>query len=70
MVEIKIRFKSGDTGYFTVEEQNVELIFNGLASGIKNKTSGTLEVMEIGCNKKTIINIQDISSFGFSIIEI
>ena len=69
MSEIKIRFKSGDIGYFKLEEDKIEEFFDFLGDAIRDRLDGVLELIDLVDDKRTIINVKDITSFGYSKIE-
>jgi hypothetical protein len=69
MSEIKIRFKSGDIGYFKLEEDKIEDFFDFLGDAIRDRLDGVLELIDLVDDKRTIINVKDITSFGYSKIE-
>lgn len=67
MNEIKIRFKSGEIGYFKlIDDDNIEKTFNVLGDAIRDKVAGVFEAIDLADDKITIINILDISTFGYS----
>lgn len=65
MVEIKIRFRSGEIGYFKLINDDIKDIFNILRNAIRDSKTGVLEVIDLVDDKKTIINISDVSTFGY-----
>ena len=69
MNEIKIRFKSGDVGYFKLEDDRIEAFFDFLEEAIRDGLNGVLELIDLVDDKRTIINIKDITSFGYSKVE-
>lgn len=69
MNEIKIRFKSGDVGYFKLEDDRIEVFFDFLGEAIRDGLNGALELIDLVDDKRTIINIKDITSFGYSKVE-
>lgn len=72
MYEIKIRFKSGEIGYFKSEDNEEQLmlrIFDVLGDSIRDGVKGVIELIELTDEKRTIINISDITSFGYSFID-
>lgn len=69
MNEIKIRFKSGDIGYFKLEDDEIEDFFDFLGDTIRDRLDGVLELIDLVDDKKTIINVKDITSFGYSKVE-
>lgn len=69
MNEIKIRFKSGDVGYFKLEDDRIEVFFDFLGDSIRDGLNGVLELIDLVDDKRTIINVKDITSFGYSKIE-
>lgn len=69
MNEIKIRFKSGDVGYFKLEDGKIEDFFDFLGDAIRDGSNGVLELIDLVDDKRTIINVNDITSFGYSKVE-
>lgn len=69
MNEIKIRFKSGDIGYFKLENGEIEDFFDSLGDAIRDRLDGVLELIDLVDDKRTIINVKDITSFGYSKVE-
>lgn len=66
MSEIKIRFKSGDVGYFKLEDDRIEDFFDFLGEAIRDGLNAVVELIDLKDNKRTIINVKDITSFGYS----
>lgn len=67
MNEIKIRFKSGQIGYFKYDgKEDIEILFSSLGDAIKDNAYGVLEAIDLADDKKTIINFREIASFGYS----
>lgn len=69
MNEIKIRFKNGDIGYFKLVEDNDEDInaaYEFVGNAIKAGARGGFELIDLADDKKTFINIQDITTIGYS----
>lgn len=64
--EIKIRFKSGEIGYFKLEDDDIEKFYDFLGDAIRDGATGVLELIDLVDDKRTIINILDISTFGYS----
>lgn len=72
MNEIKIRFKSGDIGYFKLiddTDEYIQNIYNYITLAIREEMKGTFEVIDLTDDKKTSININEIASIGYSKIE-
>lgn len=75
MLEIKIVFKSGYIGYFTPAngEEPTEasvLKLKELISNAKQQAMrGTFELKELKTNYLTLIDIQEVASFGTRLIE-
>ena len=69
MNEIKIRFKSGDVGYFKLDDDRIEVFFDFLGEAIMDGLNGVLELIDLVDDKRTIINVKDITSFGYSKVE-
>lgn len=66
-IEIKIRFKSGEIGYFKLlENEDINTIYTKLGNAIKDEYVGVLECIDLADDKLTIINLSEIVSFGFS----
>lgn len=65
MIEIKIKFKSGTIGYYKLIDDNIENLFNVLGDAIRDNKSGVLEVIDLVDDKRTIVNILDVSTFGY-----
>ena len=66
MSEIKIRFKSGDVGYFKLEDDRIEDFFDFLGEAIRDGLNAVVELIDLKDNKRTIINVKDITIFGYS----
>ncbi|WP_133014405.1 hypothetical protein [Clostridium cuniculi] len=69
MIEIKIRFKNGDMGYFKPdegEESNMKAYLSGLQKVMRNEGVGYITLTDLVDNKETIIALQEIVSFGYS----
>lgn len=70
MIEIKIRFKSGDVGYFKflneVHDAEMEACFDFLGDRFKNQAVGVIELIDLADNKRTYVNMSEIASFGYS----
>lgn len=69
MIEIKIRFKSGDVGYFKLPEgkkSNMKVYLSGLQKVMRNECVGYITLIDLVENKETIIALQEIVSFGYS----
>lgn len=72
MVEIKIRFKNGDMGYFKPlegEESNMEAYLIGFQKIMRNEHVGYITLIDLVDNKETIIALQEIVSFGYENIQ-
>ncbi|OOM17179.1 hypothetical protein CLSAB_18990 [Clostridium saccharobutylicum] len=72
MNEIKIRFSSGEIGYFKLvddTDENMAKTYDFLGDAIRDRSSGVFELIDLADDKKTIINIKDISSIGYSKVE-
>ena len=72
MIEIKIRFKNGDIGYFKlkneIQEAEMEAYFDFLGDRFKNESVGAIELIDLADNKRTYVNIREICSFGYSYV--
>lgn len=66
MNEIKIRFKSGEVGYFKLLNDEIEKVFETLDDAIRDGRNDTLEAIDLADDKRTLIDISDISTFGYS----
>lgn len=66
MDEIKIRFKNGEIGYFKLEDDNIEKVFDFIGDAIRDSATGVLELIDLVDDKRTIVNISEISTFGYS----
>lgn len=66
MNEIKIIFKNGILGYYKFLGDDIEKVFDFLGDAIRDGSKGALEVVDLIDDKRTIINISDISTFGYS----
>lgn len=68
MNEIKIRFKSGEVGYFKLlnEDDDIDLTFNAIGDAIRDNKTGVVELIDLIDGKKTMVNIVDISTFGYN----
>lgn len=72
MKEIKIRFKSGNIGYFKLIEDsecNIEDILIALKKVIDRTHTGYVTLIDLVDNKETMINLREIASLGYSNIE-
>ncbi len=63
--EIKIRFSNGEVGYFKLEGDDIEEFFDYLKKAIRDRVAGVLELIDLSDDKRTIVNILDISTFGY-----
>lgn len=63
--EIKIRFRNGEVGYFKLEGDDIEEFFDYLKKAIRDRVAGVLELIDLSDDKRTIVNILDISTFGY-----
>ncbi len=73
MNEIKIRFKNGEIAYFKLVDEEEDIIlkfYEFLGDAIKDGARGVFEAIDLSDDKKTIIDIRDISTFGYSKIEV
>jgi hypothetical protein len=75
MLEIKIVFKSGHIGYFTSvnEEEPTEETIGKLRELIRNAKQqsmiGSFELRELKNGYLTVIDIQEVASFGTKLVE-
>ena len=74
MLEIKIVFKSGHVGIYklTGEEltnKELEEFEEIIINAIKEKATGTFKLKDKESGYKTIINIQEVATFGTRMIE-
>ena len=63
--EIKIRFSNGEVGSFKLEGDDIEEFFDYLKKAIRDRVAGVLELIDLSDDKRTIVNILDISTFGY-----
>ena len=63
--EIKIRFRNGEVGFFKLESDDIEEFCDALRNVITEGTTGVLELIDLSDDKRTIVNILDISTFGY-----
>lgn len=68
MIEIKIMFKNGEYAYYTTSE-NIEVLFELIGDAIRDRKNGVLLLKEISNDKQALINIQEITSFGYNNVE-
>ncbi|WP_133017105.1 hypothetical protein [Clostridium cuniculi] len=72
MVEFKIRFKSGDVGYFkptsAITIKQADELIEGISELIKNKATGTFKMLDLTDDKVTVINVREIVTFGYSLV--
>lgn len=71
MEEIKIRFKNGLVGYFELIDVNEDIkeIYDFLKENMTTHDA-VLDFIDIEDNKRTLIRLSDISTFGYSENEI
>lgn len=72
MFEFKIRFKSGAVGYFRAAEEtieDVELLATMLRKVMEGNASGSITMIDLADNKTTLINLQEIETIGYSLVE-
>ena len=65
MIEIKIMFKNGECVYYTTDD-NIELVFELIGDAIRDERKGVINLKEISNDKRTLVNIQEIATFGYS----
>lgn len=65
MNEIKIRFKSGEVAYFKLKDNNVNKLFDRLGDAIRDGARGVIELIDLADGKRTIVNFNEIASFGY-----
>ena len=68
MIEIKIMFKNGEYAYYTTSE-NIEVLFELIADTISGGRNGVLLFKELSNGKQALVNIREITSFGYSNVE-
>lgn len=72
MVEFKIRFKSGDVGYFKptceITIEKADEVIEYIGEGIRNEGIGILKMLDLTDDKVTVINIKEIVTFGYSLV--
>lgn len=66
MNEVKIIFKNGLMGHYKYLGDDIEKVFDFLGDAIRDGGKGVMEVVDLSDDKRTIINISDISTFGYS----
>lgn len=70
MLEIKIVFKNGLVGFYTQTtdeeptEENMHKLRDFIGNAIKDDLRGSFELMEIGTRFLTVIDIEEIATFG------
>lgn len=65
MNDIKIRFKSGDVAYFKLKDDNIDKLFDRLGDAIGDGARGVIELIDLADDKRTIVNFNEIASFGY-----
>lgn len=68
MTEIKIMFKNGEYGYYTTDAK-IEEVFEAIGDTKRDGKRGIIVLKEISNDKKTLIDIEEITTFGFSSVE-
>ena len=73
MIEFKIRFKSGDVGYFKptseITIEKADEIIKYIGEGIRNEATGILKMLDLTDDKVTVINIKEIATIGYWVVE-
>ena len=71
MVEFKIRFKSGDVGYFKptseITIEKADGLIKYIGEGIRNEATGILEMLDSTDDTVTVINIKEIATIGYRV---
>ncbi|APC41544.1 hypothetical protein E4V42_13580 [Clostridium estertheticum] len=67
MIEIKILFKNGECAYYTTSK-DIDSIFELIGDAKRDCQSGIIQLEEICSNKQTLIDIQEIATFGYSMV--
>ena len=66
--ETKIYFKSGRVGYYKCQGFSEDDMLLKLSKAIMNGAKGCLVMKDMEDGKKTLINAQEIATFGVSLI--
>lgn len=73
MIEFKIRFKSGDVGYFKptseITIEKADEVIEYIGKGIRNEATGMLKMLDLTDDKVTVINIKEIATIGYWVVE-
>ena len=73
MIEFKIRFKNGDMAYFKVKDINTieeaEEIKDWISNAMQNNLIGGFTMIDLIDDKITAINIREIVTFGYSLVD-
>lgn len=75
MLEVKIVFKSGYIGYFTSAsekvptEENIAKLRELVSNAKQKEMRGTFELKELKTGYLTLIDVQEVASFGTRLIE-
>lgn len=67
--EFKILFKNGHLGYFKLKidtDENAEEFYQYISDAIQEGAIGVFELIDLSDNKKTFINIAEVTTIGYS----
>lgn len=71
MIEFKIRFKSGDVGYFKpaseITTEQADRLIEYIGEGIRNEATGILKMLDWTDDTVTVINIKEIATIGYRV---
>lgn len=71
MIEFKIRFKSGDVGYFKpaseITTEQADRLIEYIGEGIRNEAAGIFKVSDSIDDTATVINIKEIATIGYRV---
>ena len=68
MIEIKIMFKNGEYGYYK-SNANIKDLEKAISDAKRESVNGTFILTEISADKRTLVDIQEITTFGYSTVE-
>ena len=67
--EFKILFKNGHLGYYKLKidtDENAEKFYQYISDAIQEGAIGVFELIDLSDNKKTFINIAEVTTIGYS----